>query len=331
MAIYCYAIENGGASQAERLEKELVVVSHTLKNQDSWYVASTSPFFDDDTRAGFVTEFVKEAGGSDFAANVISTHLFVMFNFLIPTEQLVSDGLGDLLSQVAVDYEEISTFSSLYSSLSSPQLFLPSLLLLFPFDETGSCVVFLIIPVRGHRKEVDVIFSTASSLTPSQVDFFKNTIKTDFLSADDKPIFTHSVHISLSFASSPHVSRLMNLSLEVTKFPSEVSTMISHGPMTSSPTSAPSTLFVSSLLPTFALSKPSLYDFLFPLILAFTFVLLCTLPMFFSLLTFQGITADPSAEEEAQKIEERKAALQKEGIYSSSLIEALVAQKSFEF
>ena len=144
MAIYCYAMEKGGDKRAESLEKELVVLSWDLKEDDSWSVATQSPFFDDETRATFVTEFVKDTGASDFAANVVN--------------QLVIDGLVEMLPQIATDYEEI---------------------------------------MRGHRKEVDIVFTTASPLSSSQVDYFKSTIKTDFLTPEDKPIFVHNVDPTL--------------------------------------------------------------------------------------------------------------------------------------
>jgi len=51
--------------------------------------------------------------------------------------------------------------------------------------------------MRAHRREIDVELITPSSLSPEDLEYYKKTIKLNYLKPNDKMIFSHSVDNSI--------------------------------------------------------------------------------------------------------------------------------------
>jgi len=51
--------------------------------------------------------------------------------------------------------------------------------------------------MRAHRREIDIVFITKEPLTPELLEYYKKSIKLNFLRPEDNMIFTHTVDPSI--------------------------------------------------------------------------------------------------------------------------------------
>jgi len=52
--------------------------------------------------------------------------------------------------------------------------------------------------MRAYRREIDVTFTTKEAIPPEHLEFYKKTIKLNFLQPEDNMIFNHSVNPSIT-------------------------------------------------------------------------------------------------------------------------------------
>jgi len=140
MQFFEKAYENGGDEGVKRFEKELDVLTWSVRKDADWEVVTRSPLVNKEWRNQLVHERLQSIGCSQFFINCIL--------------DLIDRRVISRLDQVRVDYEEI---------------------------------------MRAYRREVDVTFVTGKSIQSSDLEYFKKSIKLNYLRPEDNVIFTHTV------------------------------------------------------------------------------------------------------------------------------------------
>jgi len=146
MYFFEQAYANGGDEGVKTFEKELNLLTWSVRGNRVWEVQTRSPLIPpEDTRMLVALRLIALNCDDDlFAKSILG---------LAQNPSLIAR-----LNQIRVDYEEI---------------------------------------MRAYRREVDVTFTTKEAISPEHLEFFKKTIKLNFLQPEDNMIFNHSVDPSI--------------------------------------------------------------------------------------------------------------------------------------
>jgi len=134
------AYEKGGDEGVKRFEKELDILTWTVRKDADWDVVTRSPLVEKKIRNQLVQERLKKLGCSQIFIDCILA--------------LIDRRVINRLDQVRVDYEEI---------------------------------------MRAYRREVDVSLVTGKPIKTDELEFYKKSIKLNYLSPADNLIFYHTV------------------------------------------------------------------------------------------------------------------------------------------